>query len=118
MKNSITNRDNDDIQRIPTIITIFIAHSLYIFMNPGHFMYPLINRFLLQRPFLDLKDIPMFYSLFQSSTNNYQKEKVWILRLLSAGLKTYDVSISKNLKIIIFKNINKKNIYIYIFVGL
>ncbi|GBC41626.2 ribosome 60S biogenesis N-terminal-domain-containing protein [Rhizophagus irregularis DAOM 181602=DAOM 197198] len=90
LKNSITNRDNDDIQRIPTIITIFIAHSLYIFMNPGHFMYPLINRFLLQRPFLDLKDIPMFYSLFQSSTNNYQKEKVWILRLLSAGLKTYD----------------------------
>ncbi|GES88332.1 ribosome 60S biogenesis N-terminal-domain-containing protein [Rhizophagus clarus] len=89
LKNSITIRD-DNIQRIPTIITIFVAHSLNIFMNPGHFMYPLINKFLLQRPFLDLKDIPMFYSLFHSSTNNYQKEKVWILRLLSAGLKTYD----------------------------
>ncbi|RIA94625.1 ribosome 60S biogenesis N-terminal-domain-containing protein [Glomus cerebriforme] len=90
LKNSITNREEDDIQRVPTIITIFIAHSLNIFMNPGHFMYPLINKFLLQRPFLDIKDIPMFYSLFYSSTDNYQKEKVWILRLLSAGLKTYD----------------------------
>ena len=76
-----------------TTITIYIAHSLSIFTNLGHFMYPLINKFLLQRPFLDLEDIPMFYSLFHSSTENYQKEKVWILRLLSAGLKTYDVSI-------------------------
>ncbi|CAI2172221.1 19997_t:CDS:10 [Funneliformis geosporum] len=93
LKNSITNRDNDgdeDIQRIPTIIAIFIAHSLSILINPGHFMYPLINKFLLQRPFLDLEDIPMFYNLFHSSTENFQKERVWILRLLSAGLKTHD----------------------------
>ncbi|CAJ0843661.1 7056_t:CDS:10 [Entrophospora sp. SA101] len=34
------------------------------------------------------KDIPMFYNLFYSSSDNYQKERVWLLRLLSAGLKT------------------------------
>ncbi|CAG8441879.1 9449_t:CDS:10 [Acaulospora morrowiae] len=89
LKNSIIGRDDGKpLQRLPTIFTVFFAHALNIFTNPAHFMYPLINKFLLQRPLIDLEDIPMFYSLFHSSSDNYQKERVWILRLLSAGLKT------------------------------
>ncbi|CAG8450593.1 16464_t:CDS:10 [Cetraspora pellucida] len=92
LKNSIVDRDNENkpLQRIPTIISVFIAHALNVFTNPAHFMYPIINKFLLQRPILDLEDVPMFYSLFHTSSKNYQKERVWILRLLSAGLKTHE----------------------------
>ncbi|RIB18938.1 ribosome 60S biogenesis N-terminal-domain-containing protein [Gigaspora rosea] len=91
-KNSIVDRDNENksLQRIPTIISVFIAHALNVFTNPAHFMYPIINKFLLQRPILDLEDVPMFYNLFHTSSKNYQKERVWILRLLSAGLKTHE----------------------------
>ncbi|CAG8456565.1 11592_t:CDS:10 [Ambispora gerdemannii] len=92
LKNSITERKNEgkQLQRIPTIITVFVAHALSALLNPAHFMYPIINKFLLQRPILDLEDIPLFYSLFYSSTENYQKERVWILRLLSAGLRSVE----------------------------
>ncbi|CAG8755435.1 3222_t:CDS:2, partial [Dentiscutata erythropus] len=92
LKNSIVDRDNENkpLQRIPTIISVFIAHALNIFTNPAHFMYPIINKFLLQRPILDLEDVPMFYNLFHASSKNYQKERVWILRLLSAGLKNHE----------------------------
>ncbi|CAG8450920.1 8097_t:CDS:10 [Ambispora leptoticha] len=91
-KNSITERKNEgkQLQRIPTIITVFVAHALNVLLNPAHFMYPMINKFLLQRPVLDLEDIPLFYNLFYSSTEHYQKERVWILRLLSAGLRSFE----------------------------
>ncbi|CAG8539637.1 7018_t:CDS:2, partial [Racocetra fulgida] len=57
LKNSIVDRDNENkpLQRIPTIISVFIAHALNVFTNPAHFMYPIINKFLLQRPILDLE---------------------------------------------------------------
>ncbi|CAG8579793.1 1637_t:CDS:10 [Paraglomus occultum] len=90
LKNAITERESiESPQRIPTIITVFVALSLTIFLNPAHTMYPLINRFLLQRPIIDLEDVPMFYQLMYSSSSNSQKDRVWILRLLSAGLKSF-----------------------------
>ncbi|KAG9299938.1 hypothetical protein G9A89_009666 [Geosiphon pyriformis] len=90
-KNSLTERDfGGFVQRVPTLITVFVAHSLIALLNPAHFMYPLINKFSLQRPILDLEDVPMFYNLFYSSTLTYQKERVWILRLLSPGLKSFE----------------------------
>ncbi|RUP46033.1 ribosome 60S biogenesis N-terminal-domain-containing protein [Jimgerdemannia flammicorona] len=90
LKNAITDcGDHLDpmTQRIPTIITVFVAHAFAILLQPAHFMYPHVNRFLLQRPFIDLEDIPMFYSLFNTSSFNFKKDRVWMLRLISAGLK-------------------------------
>ena len=34
----------------------------------------------------------MFYPLMYSSSSNSQKDRVWILRLLSAGLKSFSVT--------------------------
>jgi hypothetical protein len=48
LKIAITDWDTP--QMIPSIIALFVAQGLSIFMKPEHFMYPLINQFLLKRP--------------------------------------------------------------------
>ncbi|KAL1920446.1 uncharacterized protein VTP21DRAFT_823 [Calcarisporiella thermophila] len=91
LKNGIVLSENEDeaneLGRVPAPVTVFVGHALVILLNPAHFMYAHVNRFLLQRPFIDIEDIPMFYSLFNSSTANFKKERMWILRLLISGLK-------------------------------
>ncbi|KAF9918456.1 hypothetical protein BX616_008676 [Lobosporangium transversale] len=88
LKNSITVREDDKVPRIPAAITSFVAHAVAIILRPDHFMYPHVNKFCLQRPTIDLEDIPMFYSLFNSSSEHHRKERVWMLRLLAASIKT------------------------------
>ncbi|KAF9110441.1 hypothetical protein BGX27_006334 [Mortierella sp. AM989] len=91
LKNSIVDReDNVAPPRIPAVITAFIAHALASLLKPDHFMYPHVNKFCLQRPTIDLEDIPMFYSMFNSSSDHHRKERVWMLRLLATSLKTAD----------------------------
>ncbi|KAG0230650.1 hypothetical protein BGW41_002440 [Actinomortierella wolfii] len=91
LKNSIVEREDGQAPpRIPSVITLFVTHAIVSVLRPDHFMYPHVNKFCLQRPTMDLEDIPMFYSLFNSSSDNYRKERVWILRLLSGALKTND----------------------------
>ena len=41
-------------ERLPKLLTSFIASSLDILNRPENIMYPLINAFLLQRPLLDI----------------------------------------------------------------
>ncbi|KAG0336694.1 hypothetical protein BG000_006256 [Podila horticola] len=88
LKNSIVDREDNAAPRIPTVITTFVAHALSTLLRPDHFMYPHVNKFCLQRPTIDMEDIPMFYSLFNSSSEQHRKERVWMLRLLAASLKT------------------------------
>ncbi|CAO3573240.1 unnamed protein product [Mortierella alpina] len=88
LKNSIVDREDGMAPRLPATITTFVAHALATLLRPDHFMYPHINKFCLQRPTIDLEDIPMFYSMFNSSSDQHRKERVWMLRLLAASLKT------------------------------
>ncbi|KAG0267366.1 hypothetical protein BG011_006783 [Mortierella polycephala] len=91
LKNSITDREDDMASpRIPAVITTFVAHALSALLRPDHFMYPHVNKFCLQRPTIDLDDIPMFYSMFNSSSDQHRKERVWMLRLLATSIKTAD----------------------------
>ncbi|KAG0305585.1 hypothetical protein BGZ98_003899 [Dissophora globulifera] len=89
LKNSIVDReDGVTSPRIPAVITTFVAHALASLLRPDHFMYPHVNKFCLQRPTMDLEDIPMFYSMFNASSEQHRKERVWMLRLLATSLKT------------------------------
>ncbi|KAK3825715.1 MAG: ribosome 60S biogenesis N-terminal-domain-containing protein, partial [Benniella sp.] len=89
LKNSIVDREDGTAPpRIPAVITTFVAHALSSLLKPDHFMYPHVNKFCLQRPTIDLEDIPMFYSMFNSSSEHHRKERVWMLRLLASSLKT------------------------------
>ncbi|TPX63386.1 hypothetical protein SpCBS45565_g06637 [Spizellomyces sp. 'palustris'] len=90
LKNAVVKREegNQGTQRVPAVLALFIAQGLMILLKPENEMYPLVNRFFLQRPIVDLEDVPMFYGLFYSASDNSRKERVWMLRLLSCGLKT------------------------------
>ncbi|GAO51516.1 hypothetical protein SAICODRAFT_22400 [Saitoella complicata NRRL Y-17804] len=86
LKNALPEVEDEPVQ-LASVVAVFLALSVQIVANPGHFLYEKLNRFLLQRPALDLDDIPMFYTLMNSA-DNYQKEVNWLLRVLVAGLKT------------------------------
>ncbi|KAJ3092571.1 hypothetical protein HK102_005609 [Quaeritorhiza haematococci] len=78
----------DEPKRIPAIMTLFIAQACMILRHPDSHMYPHINKFLLQRPVMDLTDVPMFYNMFYSTTDFGRRERIWMLRLLAYGLNT------------------------------
>ncbi|CBQ73977.1 conserved hypothetical protein [Sporisorium reilianum SRZ2] len=67
---------------LPTTTTLFIAHALRAVTTPGTFMYPIISHFLLQRPALDITDVPLLYSLLYTASDKYRQERMWMLRFL------------------------------------
>jgi hypothetical protein len=54
-------------------------------MNPKDILYEKVNKFFLQRPSLDLDDIPMFYAL-SNSGQHFEYEVNWLLDIIIAGL--------------------------------
>ena len=86
---ALRNAIVEEFAQVPKIMTSFVAQGLMILMKPESEMYPIINRFILQRAILDLKDIPLFYELFYSPDS--VKQRHWILRLLTTGLTDQDV---------------------------
>ncbi|XP_058070405.1 uncharacterized protein LOC131219338 isoform X2 [Magnolia sinica] len=77
-------------QKIPSPMAIFVAEASFILLDPSHDHYQTISKFLMRSPRVDLKSIPLFYTLFGSSSVHFKTERLWILRLLYAGLKLDD----------------------------
>ena len=76
---------DNTIFRIPKLTAVFLGESLRILMNPQHILYEKVNSFFLQRPSLDLDDVPMFYTL-SNSGESFEQEVEWLLDVLIAGL--------------------------------
>jgi len=73
--------------RLPTYTTLLLMHSLRAVFNPSNFIYPITARFLLQRPSLDISDVPMLYGLLYSSADDsWKKERTWIIKFLADGM--------------------------------
>lgn len=83
LKNSIT----EEFCRLSTLMTCFVARVAHILLKPEHPFYIMMNSFLLQRPALDLRDLPLFYNMFNSSTMQHASERSWMLQLLVDGMK-------------------------------
>jgi len=84
-KNSIT----EEAQQVPWLITRFTSRVIPLLLRPDQLMYKHANKFLLQRPFLDLEDVPMFYTTFFSGSGlNAGKERIWMLKYLLAACDT------------------------------
>ncbi|KAF8505077.1 ribosome 60S biogenesis N-terminal-domain-containing protein, partial [Hysterangium stoloniferum] len=75
------------IPRLSTYPTILLAHALRSIFYPSSFLYPVVSRFLLQRPELDTTDVPMLYSLLYSSEDGeWAKERTWMIRFLTEAM--------------------------------
>ncbi|WVQ93728.1 hypothetical protein IAU59_000805 [Kwoniella sp. CBS 9459] len=74
--------------RLPTLTTLFFAHTLRSLANPSHFLYPLTSRFLLQRPIYDVTDTPMLYGMLYASGDEWKRERGWLVRFLKDGVKS------------------------------
>ncbi|KAI5885092.1 uncharacterized protein SCHCODRAFT_02753782 [Schizophyllum commune H4-8] len=77
---------DDAPKRLPTYTTLILAHALRAIFYPTNFIYPLTARFLLQRPLLDVDDVPMLYGMLYSSGDDWKKERGWILKFLADGM--------------------------------
>lgn len=60
LKNAITVRRDEEMvddstQRVPSVIALFIAQGLMVALRPENEIYPLVNRFFLQRPIVDVE---------------------------------------------------------------
>ncbi|CAE6426905.1 unnamed protein product [Rhizoctonia solani] len=69
LRNLIPQPDTTPFQsiRLPTYTTLLLSHALRNIFSQATTLYPLISRFLLQRPELDPNDVPLLYSLLYSS---------------------------------------------------
>lgn len=69
--------------RLSACSILLLAHALRATFYPSSFLYPVVSRFLLQRPELDTTDVPMLYSLLYSSEDaEWAKERMWMIRFL------------------------------------
>jgi len=80
-----SGQEGNLISRLPKLITVFLAESLRVIMDPKHILYEKVNSFFLRRPTLDLDDIPMFYTL-SNSGEYFELEVTWLFNILNAGL--------------------------------
>lgn len=87
LKGTFSDNSQGSSVRLPTYTTLILCHALRGVFYPSNFIYPLTARFLLQRPELDIKDVPMLLSmLYSNSDDDWRKERAWILRFLADGM--------------------------------
>ncbi|KAK3036680.1 hypothetical protein RJ639_031548 [Escallonia herrerae] len=77
-------------QKIPSISALFVAEASFILLDPSHDHYMTISKLLVRSPRMNMKSIPMFHEFFWSSSVDFKTERLWILRLLYAGLNLDD----------------------------
>ncbi|KAI8388470.1 ribosome 60S biogenesis N-terminal-domain-containing protein [Radiomyces spectabilis] len=91
LRNSITSRSEALVPpRIPAATCICVAHALSVILHPGHYMAPHVLKWLTQSSSFDLDYIPMFAPLFTSSSSGHKRERLWLLRVLSSSMRTFD----------------------------
>ncbi|KAF9589226.1 hypothetical protein IFM89_020664 [Coptis chinensis] len=77
-------------QRIPSITAIFAAEVSFILLDPSHSHYLTISKLLMRSPSVNLKCVPLFNTMFWSISVNFKMDRLWILRLVHAGLNFND----------------------------
>eukprot|EP00050_Salpingoeca_kvevrii_P001948 m.183649 g.183649 ORF g.183649 m.183649 type:complete len:2074 (+) comp10497_c0_seq1:138-6359(+) len=84
---ALRNAIEEPNQHVPSMICCFVSRAVQLALHPNDDMYKIVNKFLLQRPALDLGDIPLFYQLLHSNTRNHRGERIWLLKLLHSGMR-------------------------------
>ncbi|CAO3591768.1 unnamed protein product [Absidia cylindrospora] len=90
-KQAIVKRSEMDVPpRLSSAVCLCVAQCLSILMLPSHYLLSHISKWLTRKPNLDLNYIPMFVALFDSTSFNQKKERLWILQVLASSIKTMD----------------------------
>lgn len=71
--------------RIPLYTGLLLAHALRGIFHPSAPIYPIASRFLLQRPVLDERDVPLLYGMLYSANDEWRREQGWMVRFLAEG---------------------------------
>ncbi|KAG5724436.1 Laccase-2 [Termitomyces sp. T112] len=90
LKNVLPVPSNGPPRRLPSYTTLLLSHSLRGIFYPSNFIYPITARFLLQRPELDINDVPLLYNMLYCSSDDWKKERGWMIRFLSDGMMSTD----------------------------
>ncbi|KAH7862002.1 hypothetical protein Vadar_033545 [Vaccinium darrowii] len=77
-------------QRIPSITAKFVAEASVILLDPLHDHYSTISKFLISSTRVNMKSVPLFANFLWSSSVNFRTDRLWMLRLLYAGLDSDD----------------------------
>ena len=86
LKNAISTPSQEPLSRLPSYTSLHLLHAFRALFYPSSFLFPLTSRFLLQRPEIDTQDVPMLYGMLYSSSDDWKKERVWIIRFLADGM--------------------------------
>ncbi|CAL5070105.1 unnamed protein product [Urochloa decumbens] len=86
----LQNGISEQWQRIPSIIAVFAAEASLTLLDSSHAQFTAINNFLMHSTSVSLQSIPLFPTLLQSSSVHFKAERLWMLRLLSAGANLAD----------------------------
>lgn len=78
-----------DSRRLPSTVAITLGRAAMHLLQSGHEMYSKLNKYLLSRPFCDVKDIPLFDLLIiDGDAVTEESERLITLRLLRDGLSS------------------------------
>ncbi|KAH7839306.1 hypothetical protein Vadar_002434 [Vaccinium darrowii] len=77
-------------QRIPSITAKFVAEASVILLDPLHDRYSTISKFLISFARVNMKSVPLFASFLWNNSVNFRTDRLWMLRLLYAGLDSDD----------------------------
>ena len=72
----------DEVPWLPSMTTMLAAHALRLVATPHASAFPDVCRYLLQRPRLDVLDVPMLYRSLHSTHDTWAAQRAWILRFL------------------------------------
>ncbi|KZV51556.1 hypothetical protein F511_05872 [Dorcoceras hygrometricum] len=86
----VQNGIEEQWQRIPSIISVFVAEASLVLLDTSHDNYSTISKFLMNSPCVNMRAIPLFENLFWSSSVSFRNDRLWILRLLYVGLNAED----------------------------
>ncbi|KAG1743362.1 hypothetical protein EDD22DRAFT_296816 [Suillus occidentalis] len=86
LKNLIKPPSDGPPSQLPSLVSSILSHALGGVFYPSNFIYPRTARFLLQRPELDVTNVPMPYDMFYGTLDDWKRERGWIVRFLSDGM--------------------------------
>ncbi|KAG0487245.1 hypothetical protein HPP92_009340 [Vanilla planifolia] len=77
-------------QKIPSVIAIFAAEASFTSLDHSQNHSLAISKFLMRLPSVNLKVVPLFDTFFGNNSIHFKTDRLWILRLLYAGLNSDD----------------------------